>query len=104
MAVLTPFFALLLCATTAASIARASGDSGKVLRIGYQKSGVFLLLRNEGSLEKKFAPLGYTIEWRRFSYGSPILEGLKGGRIDIGTSGDVPGIFDHAASRLYCQI
>jgi ABC-type nitrate/sulfonate/bicarbonate transport system substrate-binding protein len=67
----TLFLAFLLCAPTTGSIANPKSE--KVIWIGYQKSGVFLLLRNEGSLEKKFAPLGYTIEWREFSYGSPIL-------------------------------
>src|SRR3981081_890762 len=104
MAVWRPLFALLLCVTAAGSISRASGDSGKVLRIGYQKSGVFLLLRNEGSLEKKFAPLGYTIEWRGFLYGSPILEALSGGRIDIGHSGDAPVIFAQAAGIPFVYI
>ena len=102
MAVWRPFFALLLCATAAASI--SSGNSGKVIRIGYQKSGVFLLLRNEGSLEKKFAPLGYTIEWREFSFGSPILEALNGGSIDIGHSGDAPVIFAQAAGIPFVYI
>src|SRR3981081_2745890 len=89
MAVWRPFFALLLFATAASSISSESGNSGKVLAIGYQKSGVLLLLRNKGSLEKKLAPLGYSIEWREFSYGSPILEALNGGSIDIGHSGDI---------------
>jgi sulfonate transport system substrate-binding protein len=99
-----PVFALLLCAIAANSISKASGNSVKVIRIGYQKSGVFLLLRNKGSLEKKFAPLGYTIEWREFSYGSPILEALNGGSIDIGHSGDAPVIFAQAAGVPFVYI
>ena len=82
----------------------ASADSAKVVRIGYQKSGVFLLLRNEGSLEKKFVTLGYTIEWREFSYGSPILEALNAGSIDIGHSGDAPLIFAQAAGIPFVYI
>ena len=82
----------------------ASAESAKVIRIGYQKSGVFLLLRNEGFLEKKFAPLGYTIEWREFSYGSPILEAVNAGSIDIGHSGDAPVIFAQAAGIPFVYI
>src|SRR5258707_3226456 len=104
MAIRRTFFAFLLCAIVVGSISSASGESGKVLRIGYQKSGVCLLLRNEGSLEKKFAPLGYTIEWREFSYGSPILEALNGGSIDIGHSGDAPVIFAQAAGIPFVYI
>lgn len=99
-----PFFALLLCAIAVGSISRASANSGKVIRIGYQKSGVFLLLRHQGSLEEIFSPLGYTIEWREFSYGSPILEALNGGSIDIGHSGDAPVIFAQAAGIPFVYI
>src|ERR1700751_1692085 len=98
------FFAFLLCAIAARSISDASGQPEKVIRIGYQKSGVFLLLRNEGTLEKKFAPLGYTIEWREFSYGSPILEALNSGSIDVGHSGDAPVIFAQAAGIPFVYI
>ena len=62
------------------------------------------MLRNEGSLEKKFAPLGYAIEWREFSYGSPILEALSGGSIDVGHSGDAPVIFAQAAGIPFVYI
>jgi sulfonate transport system substrate-binding protein len=98
------FFSFILCAATAGSISTASADSGKVIRIGYQKSGVFLLLRNDGSLEKKLTPLGYTIEWREFSYGSPILEAVNAGSIDIGHSGDAPVIFAQAAGIPFSYI
>jgi sulfonate transport system substrate-binding protein len=104
MAIRRLFFAFLLSATAAGSISCASGEPGKVIRIGYQKSGVFLLLRNEGTLEKKFAPLGYAIEWREFSYGSPILEALNAGSIDIGHSGDAPVIFAQAAGVPFVYI
>jgi sulfonate transport system substrate-binding protein len=98
------FFALVLSAVAAGAISNASGEPEKVIRIGYQKSGVFLLLRNEGTLEKKFAPLGYSIEWREFSYGSPILEALNAGSIDIGHSGDAPVIFAQAAGIPFVYI
>jgi sulfonate transport system substrate-binding protein len=91
------FFAVLLCTLVLGSISSVSGEPVKVIRVGYQKSGVFLLLRNEGTLDKKLAPLGYAIEWREFSYGSPILEALNAGSIDIGHSGDAPVIFAQAA-------
>lgn len=68
----------------------------KVLRIGYQKSGAFLLVRNEGNLEKALAPLGYHVEWKEFSAGPAIIEALNAGSIDIGHSGDSPVIVAQA--------
>jgi sulfonate transport system substrate-binding protein len=48
--------------------------------------------------------LGYAIEWREFSYGSPILEALNAGSIDIGHSGDAPVIFAQAAGVPFVYI
>jgi len=78
-----------------ASISRA--DSNKELRIGYQKSGALLLTKTSGLLEKTLAPLGYTVVWREFPSGLPLLEALNGGSIDIGHSGDAPLLFAQAA-------
>jgi len=74
------------------------------LRIGYQKSGAFLLVRNEGTLEQKLKPLGYDIEWREFSSGPPVLEALNAGAIDIGHSGDAPLIFAQAKGVPFLYI
>lgn len=52
----------------------------EVIRIGYQKSGALLLLKNEGTLEKRLAPLGYSVEWREFPSGPPLLEALNAGK------------------------
>jgi sulfonate transport system substrate-binding protein len=68
-----------------------------VVRIGYQKSGAFLLLKNEGSLEKNLTPLGYRVEWKEFPSGPPLLEALNAGSLDVGHSGDAPLIFAQSA-------
>jgi sulfonate transport system substrate-binding protein len=75
----------------------SGADSAKVLRIGYQKSGAFLLTKTSGLLEKALSPLGYTVVWREFPSGLPLLEALNGGSIDIGHSGDAPLLFAQAA-------
>ena len=76
----------------------ASGaDSGKTLRVGYQKSGALLLTKTSGLLEKALAPLGYSVTWKEFPSGLPLLEALNGGSIDIGHSGDAPLLFAQAA-------
>ena len=76
----------------------------QTLRIGYQKSGAFLLVRNEGTLEQKLKPLGYDIEWREFSSGPPVLEALNASAIDIGHSGDAPLIFAQAKGVPFVYI
>lgn len=69
----------------------------KFLRVGYQKSGAFLLVRSEGNLEKALAPLGYRVEWKEFADGPTLIEALNAGSIDIGHSGDCPVIIAQAA-------
>jgi sulfonate transport system substrate-binding protein len=68
-----------------------------VLRVGYQKSGALLLTKTSGLLEKALTPLGYTVVWREFPSGLPLLEALNGGSIDVGHSGDAPLLFAQAA-------
>jgi sulfonate transport system substrate-binding protein len=73
----------------------------KVVRIGYQKSGALLLMKNEGSLEKSLGPLGYRVEWKEFPSGPPLLEALNAGSLDVGHSGDAPLIFAQAAGIAF---
>jgi sulfonate transport system substrate-binding protein len=75
----------------------ARAESSKVLRVGYQKSGALLLTKTAGLLEKALTPLGYSVDWREFPSGLPLLEALNGGSIDIGHSGDAPLLFAQAA-------
>ena len=80
----------------------AIGQSpAKVVRVGYQKSGAFLLLKNEGSLEKRLEPLGYRVQWKEFPSGPPLLEALNAGSLDIGHSGDAPLIFAQSAGIAF---
>ena len=71
------------------AIARAD----QTLRIGYQKTGAFLLVKEEGGLEKRLAPLGWNVAWTEFVAGVPLLEALGAGQLDLGHSGDAPVIF-----------
>jgi sulfonate transport system substrate-binding protein len=72
-------------------------ESSKVLTVGYQKSGALLLAKTSGLLERALAPLDYSVVWREFPSGLPLLEALNGGSIDIGHSGDAPLLFAQAA-------
>ncbi|WP_206999725.1 sulfonate ABC transporter substrate-binding protein [Trinickia mobilis] len=83
--------------------ARADG-SAKVLRVGYQKYGALILLKARGTLEKRLAPLGVTVEWREFPAGPQLLEGLNAGAIDVGTVGETPPIFAQAGGVNFVYI
>jgi sulfonate transport system substrate-binding protein len=91
------FVLFVLGATTALGAPALLDGAKNIVRIGYQKSGAFLLVRNQGTLEKRLEPLGYTVEWKEFSSGPPLLEALNAGGLDIGHSGDAPLIFAQSA-------
>ncbi|WP_082508675.1 sulfonate ABC transporter substrate-binding protein [Burkholderia sp. Leaf177] len=76
--------------------ARAEG-SEKVFRIGYQKYGNFVVLKARGTLDKRLAAQGVTVQWLEFPAGPQLLEGLNAGAVDAGTVGETPPIFAQAA-------
>ena len=67
------------------------------LRIGYQKYGTLVLLKAQGTLEKRLAPLGIQVKWAEFPGGPQLLEALNVGSVDFGTTGETPPIFAQAA-------
>jgi sulfonate transport system substrate-binding protein len=69
----------------------------RTLRIGYQKYGTLVLLKERGTLEKRLAPAGYEVTWTEFPAGPQLLEALNVGAIDFGTTGEAPPIFAQAA-------
>lgn len=85
--------ALLLVATIPAQVRAATEP--KELRIGYQRGGVWVLLKAKGILEKKFPNV--KVSWALFPAGPQLLEALNAGAIDIGATGDTPPIFAQAA-------
>jgi sulfonate transport system substrate-binding protein len=76
----------------------------QIVRIGYQKYGNFILLKGTGALEKKLAPLGYSVEWTEFPSGPPLLEAVNAGAIDIGQTGEAPPIFAQAAAADFVYV
>jgi len=76
----------------------------KVLRIGYQKYGTLTLLKARGTLEKRLASQGITVNWTEFPAGPQLLEGLNVGAIDFGTVGEAPPIFAQAAGAQLAYI
>lgn len=71
--------------------------AGKVVRVGYQKYGSLLLLKVSKLFEARVKPLGYSVEWREFISGPPLMEALGAGAIDFGSAGETPPIFAQAA-------
>src|SRR4029079_2264035 len=70
----------------------------KEIRIGYQKTGVLVIARQQGVLEKRFAEKQIGIKWIEFTSGPPLLEAMSIGSVDLGAVGDTPPIFAQAAN------
>ncbi len=90
-----PLLALALAVGITATAAAA--EPAKQLRIGFQRSGPLLVLKQWKALEKALEPLGYSVTWAEFTAGPPLLEALNVGSIDLGTTGDTPPLFAQAA-------
>ena len=77
-------------------VARAA--SAGVLKIGYQKASVTLVLaRARKTFEAKLNPLGYDVSWAEFTSGPPLLEAMNAGAVNFGFTGEPPMIFAQAA-------
>lgn len=64
------------------------------VRIGYQKYGILLLLKERGTLEKALAP--NAVEWAEFPSGPPMMEAFHASTIDFGVAGEAPPVFAQA--------
>lgn len=78
-----------LAALALPAVARAATR----VRIGYQKNGALVIVRQQRRLD----PLGLVPEWVEFTSGPPMLEALNAGAVDFGAVGDMPPIFAQAA-------
>ncbi|MDB5629948.1 MAG: sulfonate transporter substrate-binding protein [Tardiphaga sp.] len=93
------FLKLSLGAATIASITTPAlaQTAPKEIRIGYQKTGVLVIARQQAVLEKHFATQNIGVKWVEFSSGPPLLEAINVGSVDFGAVGDSPPIFAQAA-------
>ena len=86
-------------AAVAALSQQAHAQAGvKEIRIGYQKTGVLVITRQQALLEKHFATKQIGIKWIEFTSGPPLLEAMSTGSVDFGAVGDTPPIFAQAAN------
>lgn len=69
----------------------------KAFNIGYQKTGLPVIARQQQIIEKALADKGVTVRWVEFTAGPPLVEALNVGAIDVGWTGDAPPIFGQAA-------
>ncbi len=87
---------MVLAGGAAASAAMPAWAAGTTLRIGVQKYGTLIILRERHTLEAALPP-GWTVTWHEFPGGPQLLEALAAGAIDFGTAGEAPPIFSQAA-------
>lgn len=70
----------------------------ELLRIGYQKSAVNLvILKQQGVLEKRFH--NTKVSWIEFPAGPQLLEALSVGSLEFGLTGDSPPVFAQATGK-----
>jgi sulfonate transport system substrate-binding protein len=76
----------------------------KELRVGYQKTGVLVIARQQGVLERRFGRLGIAVKWIEFTAGPPLLEAMNVGSVDLGAVGDSPPIFAQSAGAAVVYV
>ena len=82
---------------SAALAAPAAAQPLKEVRIGFQKAGIFPVVKQRGTLESALKSRGINVKWVEFQFGPPILEAINTGNVDFGYTGDAPPIFAQAA-------
>ncbi|QDM15569.1 sulfonate ABC transporter substrate-binding protein [Tardiphaga sp. vice352] len=92
--ILSGLSAMLLSAALAAP---ATAEPLKEVRIGFQKAGIFPVVKQRGTLDAALKQRGITVKWVEFQFGPPILEAINTGNVDFGYTGDAPPIFAQAA-------
>jgi sulfonate transport system substrate-binding protein len=95
-----------LGAALAALTASSTAGPSKTVRIGLQKSSSLVtVLRTNGELEKRFAELGYKVDWKEFTSGLPLLEALNIGAIELSADvADTVPLFAQAAGAKLTYI
>jgi sulfonate transport system substrate-binding protein len=91
-------FQLLGAGLVFSGFTRRAWAENKTFRIAFQKGGGNLIfLKERGILERKLAPLGWSVTWTEFQAGPQLLESLNVGAADFGPVGEAPPIFAQAA-------
>ena len=76
----------------------AESAAPEVLRIGFQKSAVNLVIvKQQGALERRLP--NTKVSWVEFPAGPQLLEALSVGSLEFGLTGDSPPVFAQAAGK-----
>ncbi|MBV8591453.1 MAG: sulfonate ABC transporter substrate-binding protein [Acetobacteraceae bacterium] len=87
----------LLGVLAAATLPLCARAGPKMLRIGVQKYGTLVIMRERRTLEAALGPIGWNVSWHEFTAGPQLLEALGAGALDFGTTGEAPPVFAQAA-------
>jgi sulfonate transport system substrate-binding protein len=75
---------VVMAAVVAAGLwSPAAQAQDKTLRIGFQKYGTLVILKERGALDKRLKSEGYTVTWTEFPGGPQLLEALNVGRLRL---------------------
>ena len=97
------FGAVLLAATAFGAFgAQAAGLTE--LKIGFQKTSLPVIARQQGVIEKALAAEGTKVTWVEFTAGPPLVEALNVGAVNVGWTGDAPPIFGQAAGSAIVYV
>ena len=91
------FGAALFAAAVFATTFLHAAEPLKELKIGFQKTGLPVVARQQQVIEKALEPKGISVKWVEFTAGPPLVEALNVGSIDVGWVGDAPPIFGQSA-------
>jgi sulfonate transport system substrate-binding protein len=87
-----------LIVAAALLLATVTAHAEQVINIGYQRSStLWLLLKNDGQIEQRLKPLGFTVNWHEFSSG--LLSAMNAGSVDLHADvADAFALFTQAAN------
>jgi sulfonate transport system substrate-binding protein len=97
-------FTAVLVAATVTGGAPAFADDLKELKVGFQKTGLPVIARQQQLLEKALEPKGISVTWVEFTAGPPLVEALNVGAINVGWVGDAPPIFGQSAGSAIVYV
>ena len=75
----------------------ALADPVSTLKIGYQKTNLPVIAKQQHVVEDALKDQGVGVEWVEFTAGPPLVEALNVGAVHVGWTGDAPPIFGQSA-------
>ena len=88
----------------ALSVLPLQAQAAEELKIGYQKTGLPVIARQQGVIERALEAKGVKVSWVEFTAGPPLVEALNVGSINVGWTGDAPPIFGQAAGSAIVYV